>query len=133
MNRPTPELALAEHFMQAITECDIDAVRECYAPDARIWHNFDQAEQSIDDNINTLQWIHTKLSDLRYEIVRRAPIPGGFCQQHVLRGKLASGDDFAMPACVVVKIEGGRIVSLDEYLDTKHTEPLLAKSSRSAE
>jgi ketosteroid isomerase-like protein len=120
-------LALGERYMQAVTDCDLDAVRAIYAPDARIWHNFDQAEQSVDDNLKTLQWIHGKLSGIEYEIVRREPIPGGFYQQHVLRGKLASGEDFAMPACAIVKIENGRIASLDEYLDTAHTRPLSTK------
>jgi len=122
-------LALGERYMQAVSDCDIDAVRDIYAPDARIWHNFDQALQSVDDNIKTLQWMHGKLSELEYDIVRREPIPGGFYQQHVLRGKLASGAEFAMPACAIVKIENGKIVSLDEYLDTAHTNPLSSANS----
>lgn len=117
-------LALGERYMQALADCDLDSVREIYAPDARIWHNFDQSCQSVEDNLKTLRWIHGKLSDLEYEIVRREPIPGGFYQQHVLRGRLASGADFAMPACAIVKIESDRIVSLDEYLDTAQTQPL---------
>lgn len=120
-------LALGERYMRAVTDCDVDAVRSIYAPDARIWHNFDQALQSVDDNIKTLQWIHGKLSGIEYEIVRREPIPGGFYQQHILRGRLESGEDFAMPACAIVKIENGRIASLDEYLDTAHTRPLSSK------
>ncbi|MFT6771273.1 MAG: ketosteroid isomerase-like protein, partial [Congregibacter sp.] len=31
----------------------------------------------------------------------------------------------AMPACAIIKVEDGLIVSLDEYLDTVHTHPLL--------
>lgn len=121
-------LTLGERYMQAVTDCDLDAVQAIYAPDARIWHNFDQAEQSVDDNLKTLQWIHGKLSNIQYEIVRREPIPGGYYQQHVLRGKLESGEDFAMPACAIVKVENGRIASLDEYLDTAHTRPLSSKN-----
>ena len=90
--------------------------------------NFDQALQSVEDNLKTLQWIHGKLSELEYDVVRREPIPGGFYQQHVLRGKLASGTDFAMPACVIVKIEDGKIASLEEYLDTAHTQPLSSRN-----
>ncbi|MBT8077804.1 MAG: nuclear transport factor 2 family protein [Gammaproteobacteria bacterium] len=124
MSDADKNLEIGERYMQAVSSCDVDAVREIYAPDARIWHNFDQALQSVEDNIKTLEWIHGKLSDLEYDIVRREPIPGGFYQQHVLRGKLATGADFAMPACAIVKIENGRIASLDEYLDTAHTQPL---------
>jgi len=110
--------------MQALVDCDVDTVRAIYAPDARLWHNFDQSFQSVEENLKTLQWIHRKLDELTYDIVRREAIPGGFYQQHVLRGTLSSGEPFAMPACAIVKIEGGRIAALDEYLDSAHTVPL---------
>jgi ketosteroid isomerase-like protein len=117
-------LAIAARFMQALEACDLDAVREIYASDARLWHNFDQQLQSVEDNIKTLQWIHRKLDNLKYDIVRAEPIPGGYYQQHVLRGTLANGAPFAMPACAIVKVERGKIVALDEYLDSAHTLPL---------
>jgi len=124
MTETDDNLALAERFMAALEACDVDTVRELYAPDARIWHNFDQALQPVEENIKSLEWMHRKLTDLEYDIVRREPIPGGWYQQHVLRGTLPSGEPFAMPACAVIKVEGGRIVSLDEYLDTAQTQPL---------
>lgn len=117
-------LEVGERFMDALERCDIDAVRGLYAEDARLWHNFDQSLQPVEENLKTLAWIHRKLDDLQYEIVRREPIPGGYYQQHILRGTLASGDAFAMPACAIVKVENGRIVALDEYLDSAHTNPL---------
>ena len=119
--------AVADDFMKALERCDIDAARSMYRDDAKIWHNFDQDYQSVEENLKTLQWLHETLSDVRYEIVRREPIPGGYYQQHVLRGKLASGESFAMPACAIVKIEDGRIASLDEYLDSRHTRPLQSR------
>ncbi len=117
-------LTIGARFMQALEEKDLDAVRSLYASDARLWHNFDQQLQSVEDNLKTLEWIHRKLDDLHYDIVRREPIPGGYYQQHVLRGTLASGEAFAMPACAIVKVEDGKITSLDEYLDSAHTAPL---------
>jgi len=118
-------LAVGERFMSGLERCDIEATRNIYAVDAKLWHNFDQSFQSVEENLKTLQWMHRKLSDIVYEIVVRESIPGGFYQQHILRGTLASGEKFAMPACAIVKITAGRIVSLDEYLDSQHTLPLL--------
>ena len=117
-------LAVAARFMQALEACDLDAVRGLYASDARLWHNFDEQLQSVEENIKTLQWIHGKLDNLKYEIVRLEPIPDGYYQQHVLRGTLATGASFAMPACAIVKVRQGKIVSVDEYLDSAHTLPL---------
>ena len=117
-------LALAQQFMDALERCDVDAVRGMYSEKVQLWHNFDQRNQTVEENLKTLRWIHRKLSDLRYDIVRREAIPGGYYQQHVLRGRLPSGAEFAMPACAIVKVENGQIVALDEYLDSRHTEPL---------
>ena len=117
-------LALGERFMAALERCDVQATRELYAADAKLWHNFSQSFQPVEENLKTLEWMHRKLSNIEYDVVVREPIPGGFYQQHVLRGTLASGKAFAMPACAIVKVEDGKIVALDEYLDSQHTLPL---------
>ena len=123
-------LALAARLVAAIEARDVDTVRRCYAPQARIWHNVDGKLQSVDDNIKGMHWIHKVLAGVRYDVKRRVAIPGGFLQEHVLRGTLPSGEDFAMPACVVCRVEDGVIVSLDEYLDSAHARPLVAAGQR---
>jgi uncharacterized protein len=57
------------------------------------------------------------LPERRYDIVRRERLSDGFLQQHVLRGTTRSGATLEMPACLVVRVEQGRITRLDEYLD----------------
>ena len=123
-------LALADRVVAAIEKRDVDTVRACYAPDARIWHNNDGKVQSVDDNIKGVHWIHKVLSGVRYDVKQRTALPGGFLQEHVLRGTLPDGTAFAMPACVICKVEGGVITALDEYLDSAHTLPLVAASKR---
>ena len=110
-------LELADRFIAALEAGDEATVRDCYAADAVIWHNFDGIEQSVDDNVASLHWLRSVLSDCRYDIVRRELLPDGFLQQHVLRGTAKSGKEVAMPACVVVRVDEGRITRLDEYLD----------------
>lgn len=110
-------LALAERFVGAIERGDIETVKECYAEDARIWHNFDGVDQTVPENLRVLGWIAGVLSDRKYNILRRVAIPGGFLQQHVLSGRLKSGAPFSMPACLVVQVKDGRISRLEEYLD----------------
>lgn len=120
-------MALAERFFAAIPKGDLEAVRAIYAPDARIWHNFDQKEQSVDENLAVLSWVVSNVSELRYEDVRRFPTPGGFVQQHVLRGRAKSGAAVDIPACIVCAVANGRITRLDEYLDSAQTAPLLGR------
>ena len=130
MSNPSPtELAL--RLVRALNEKDEAAVREIYSPDVRIWHNFDGKYQTIDENLRGMYWIHKRLSDVRYDVVRLLEIPGGYLQEHVLRGRLASGEAFAMPACVICMVQHGRVVSLNEYLDLTHTLPLTSKRQAS--
>lgn len=119
-------LALAEKFVAAIEAGDIEAVKACYAADAEIWHNFDNINQSVTDNLKVLGWMSGVLTERHYEILRRVEIPGGYLQQHVLHGKLKSGAPFSMPACLVVQVAGGRITRLEEYLDVAQAAALRA-------
>ena len=123
-------ISLARRFVAAIQAKDVDAVRQCYAPGARIWHNVDGKVQSVDDNIKGVHWIHRVLANVQYDVKRLVAIPDGFVQEHVLRGTLASGDAFAMPACVICTVSNGVIVTLDEYLDSAHTTPLVGQGRR---
>jgi ketosteroid isomerase-like protein len=124
MEASNEALAVAKKFVAALNVADAEAVRAAYAPDARIWHNFEDKLQSVDENIETMHWVHSKLSKLDYDVQKLMAVPGGFLQQHILRGTLASGEAFAMHACVICKGEDGRITELEEYLDTGQAKPL---------
>lgn len=117
-------IELAQRFVRALNEKDEAAIRQIYSPDARIWHNFDGKYQTIDENMKGMYWIHKRLSAINYDVVRQVELPDGYLQEHVLRGKLASGEDFAMAACVICTVKDGRVTSLREYLDLTQTQPL---------
>jgi ketosteroid isomerase-like protein len=124
MEQQNEALAVAERFEAALNTGDADGVRASYSPDARIWHNFDDKYQTVEENIKTMHWLHTRLSEVKYDIQSRIAIPGGFLQQHILRGKLASGKPFALHACAICTVENGCITELKEYLDTAQARPL---------
>jgi len=117
---------LADRFVRAIETNDMDTIRACYAPDARVWHNSDGKEQGVDENMRVLHWVDERLKNRKYEIVSRQAFDGGFVQQHVLSGTLRDGKAFSMPACLVVTVRDGCIARLAEYLDTAHVAPLLS-------
>jgi ketosteroid isomerase-like protein len=117
-------LDVAERLFAAIMAGEVEAVRELYAPDVVIWHNFDQVEQTRDENLRTLAWVVKNVRDLRYQEIRRHAIEGGFVQQHVLRGVGPSGNTVEIPACIVCRVEDGKITRLDEYLDSAQTASL---------
>src|SRR4029077_1717584 len=101
-------LQVAERFIAAIEAGDVEGIKAIYAPNAVIWHNNDQKEQTVEENLRVLGWVTRNLKNRHYRVKRRAAIPGGFMQQHVLEAETANGP-FSMPACIVVEVKDGRI------------------------
>ncbi|ENZ83519.1 MULTISPECIES: nuclear transport factor 2 family protein [Caulobacter] len=114
----------AKRFVAAIQDGDGEAVRAFYAPDAKLWHNTDNIEQTVDQNLKVLAWFVKTLPDRFYRVLRVEALPDGFVQQHILEATLPNGEKWAMDACVVVKIENGLITRLDEYLDSAKSAQL---------
>jgi len=116
---PATSLALADKLFAAIAANDLDALRnEVYAPDVVVWHNNDDHEQRIDENLKVLNWLSRTIKDKRYEEVRRQATEHGFVEQHVLRGTAPNGTQISVPACLVVTVTGDRISRIDEYIDS---------------
>jgi hypothetical protein len=109
---------LGDRLVTAIASGDVATLRGIYADGVRIWHNFDQREQDIDENLRTLDDLHRRATGLQYTEIRRFPSPGGFVQQHVLVGQ-AVGGPLKMPAMIRFWVADGRITRLEEYLDTR--------------
>ncbi len=117
-------LALAKRFVGAIQSGDVDTVRACYAPDAKIWHNNDGIEQTVDQNLRVLKWMIRTLPQRTYRVIRLEALSDGFLQQHVLEATLPDGRKWALDACVICRVAGGLITRLDEYLDSAQTNAL---------
>ena len=112
-------LDLARRFVEVVEAGDVEAARACFAPDARIWHNFDDVEQTVEQNMALLEWMKR-----RYEVTRLEEIPGGYLQQHVLRLVDSDGQDLAIHACVIATVSAGKIRRIEEYLDPAPTARL---------
>jgi ketosteroid isomerase-like protein len=118
-------LDLCERFFAAVTAGDLDAVRSIYAPDAVIWHNNDDAEQGVEENLRVLRWATSRISGFRYEDVRRMVTASGFMEQHTLRGQAPNGEELRLPACIVCTVRDSRITRLDEYFDSAQIAALV--------
>ena len=55
---------LGDRLVGAIAAGDSDAVRAIYAADAEIWHNFDQRNQSVDENVASMADLLQRASGL---------------------------------------------------------------------
>ena len=112
--------ALAKRFFDCVEASDVDGLVDCYAVDAKIWHNTDQLEQGREDNRVVLSGMVKRISERLYDNRRVEIFPGGFVQQHVLRGVRGDGAKVALPACIVCAVKDGKITRLDEYFDSAH-------------
>lgn len=122
---PQDYLDFAARYMGAIQSGDTDVVRACYAPDAKLWHNTDGIEQTVEENMKLLGWMIRYIPVRNYRIVHREALADGFVQQHVLEATLPGGEPWTMDACAVVRIKDGVIVRLDEYIDSAQFKALL--------
>jgi ketosteroid isomerase-like protein len=119
-------LDFARRFIGAIQSGDVETVRASYAPDAKIWHNHDGIDQTVDQNMKSMGWFIRKIPGRNYRVLRIEALKDGYVQQHVLEATLPDGTRWAMPACVVIKLENGLIARLDEYLDSAQAAALSA-------
>ena len=122
--------AVGERFFSAIEAADMEAVRNVYHPDVTVWHNVDGLEnrkrgQRREDNVALLTVLTNKIKDWKYDIWFREATESGMVQQHTLRGRLPNGEALAIPVCIVLQIQDGCIMRLDEYIDSAHTQPMV--------
>jgi uncharacterized protein len=113
---------LAERFFRAIEQGDMQTVRDIYAPDVVVWHNYDALDerhrgQNREESLAVIAGIPARIRGARYDVWHRETTETGFVQQHVLRGTMPNGEEFVLPACIVASIRDDRIVRLDEYFD----------------
>jgi ketosteroid isomerase-like protein len=121
--------ALAQRFFDAVENGDVEALRGIYAPDGKIWHNTDQLETSVDDNLEVLSGFVKRIHERQYRERRVQVFDGGFVQQHVLHGVRADGAAVSLPACLVCLVKDGRITRLDEYFDSAHVASFRAAAA----
>jgi len=119
-----------DKFFGAIEAGNIDALKTIYHPDVIVWHNTDglarqNTGQNREDNMALLTVLTSIIKNWKYDIWFREATQSGVVQQHTLRGLLPSGEELAIPVCIVFQIVDGLIVRLDEYIDSAHTQPMV--------
>jgi len=120
----TDAVALAKRLRDCLTTGDVDGVAAIYHPDIVGWRNVDGRELTHRQMLKIVEFLATRVTDVRYEEVQVQPTPGGYVQQHVLRAVAPDGTPVEVPACLVVTVEDGTIRRLDEYMDAAALAPL---------
>lgn len=119
----------AHRFITATAEGDLEAVAAMYSPDAVLSINVMPRELGAADGLGVLAELHRRAASVRYEVLEVIPTEHGYVQRHILHVVApARGEQpeqaLAVAACLVVRVDDGRIVRLDEYLDSAQVAPL---------
>ena len=117
-------LNLAQKYMAALDAGDASKARACLHPDAKVWHNYDGAEQSVDENMGTLEFLLSKSKSLSYDIHRQEEIEGGYLQRHTLRLVTKNGLEMQSEAIAIISVKNNKITRIEEFLDPSPFAPL---------
>jgi len=116
-------LAVAERLNASLQAGDVDA--GIYHDDIIAWRNFDGRSLVKKQALKVVAFLANDVRDLRYSDVRIQSTPSGYVQQHTLRAVAPSGEEVEVHACLVVAVEGDRILRIDEYMDASALAPLM--------
>ena len=99
---------------------DVRADDDVVAPGCVSWHNFDEAEvPTVPDSFEGLRAVHRVVSDYRVtEVVAHEADEGVSFAQFVLVGTLPDGSALRAPGVLVAHARDGKVIRLEEYLDT---------------
>jgi len=109
--------AVADRLFDAFVAHDYDAVIEMMAPDAVVVQNGNS--MVLDEALAMIRSVVEIIGQHRYEEVRRVVGDNAIVEEHRVRSTTPGGVELDLSACVVVRLDNdGKIVSLDEYVDT---------------
>ncbi len=108
---------IVDRFFATMQSCDIATLRDCLTADAIVWHSFDRVAMGPDDVVKSWEAMAATFTERGITDVRRQETPTGHVQQHLFVVRMKDGMRKAWPVCIVVRITGGRIARLDEYID----------------
>ncbi len=118
-------IAIGDRFFNAIEDGRIEDLREIYAAEARIWHNIDLTNKTVDESLPRTARFVTRTTNLRYEKRRYEVFPDGFALQCVISGTRPSGERLTLPSAIFCRVHNGRITRLEEYFDSAALRPWL--------
>jgi ketosteroid isomerase-like protein len=120
-----PAVAVAQKLTERILAGDVDGVADLYHDDLTAWRSHDGRTLGRKQALRVVEILGRQLRELRYEDVRIQPTPTGFVQQHVMRCLSPRGEPVEAQVCMVATLRDGRILHVDEYMDSAQMAPLM--------
>jgi ketosteroid isomerase-like protein len=116
--RPNLE-TLTDDFFAAIVRHDWDDVEARIHPDARAYQNIGGGETDARSTFKKMRRLVESVASIAYENSRRVVAADAVVEQHDVRMTRTDGVDVVPDVCIILRFDDdGRIVRLDEYLDS---------------
>jgi ketosteroid isomerase-like protein len=109
---------LCHSFFDAIEARDYVAVAELYDPDLRFWANVSGRELNRDESVAALENGAPRHRRRTYDDRVINTFEWGFVVQYSVNVVTHNGHHSSLWACLVAHCRDGRIVRLEEYLDS---------------
>lgn len=109
--------AVARTMFDAFEAGDTESARKVLADDFTGSQNGGPA-MDRDTLLRFSSAVKAAVPDFRYEEIVCAATPDGFVEEHTVRGTLPDGEPLELRLCVVGTVEGAKVKSLREYLDS---------------
>ncbi len=110
--------ALCHRFLDAIERQDFETVADVYHPELRFWVNLTGKELSRDESLSVLREGAGRHRRRTYDDRTINTFDTGFLARYTCTVVTHDGTRTALWACLVARCHEGRIVRMDEYLDS---------------
>ncbi len=115
---PEEILDLAHELRRAFQDRDINAIRNIYADDVIVWHNYDQIERNREQSLQSAEWVVAEMAEFSIDECQIFPVSNGFIQQCVFRGVYKStGGKMETHAMIRVYCKDGKVSRVEDYSD----------------
>lgn len=112
-------------LIAAMSAYDADATRALCAPDARHWVSLTEQEQGIDELLALMAREGAVVAEANFEVRNRIATENGAVLMLTVDGTTKGGAKFHIPVCLIVAVEGDKVVRLDEYANVDQAKDLL--------
>jgi len=120
---------LARRMMAALTEADVDFIKEYYAEDFQIWVAGSLPFSGVGDKASAVAGMPAVLSlfpkGLRFAIVAMTAEGDRVAIEAASTGTTASGREYSQTYHFLMRVRDGKIVEWKEYMDTEHARKVL--------
>ncbi|MFK7895172.1 MAG: nuclear transport factor 2 family protein [Myxococcota bacterium] len=120
---------LARQMLQALTNADVEWVREHYAEDFQIWVTGSLPFSGTNDKPGALAGMPAVLDlfpeGLTFNVKDMTAEGEKVAIEATSRGKTFRGDQYEQEYHFLMRARGGKIVEWKEYMDTEHARKVL--------